>query len=455
MKKPFLYIMGALMVLVGVVSCDNNQTVDTTRYDIAQVTAFRFMKNDSFPGLKEAEFIIQELNDTGLIEVKDSLLYGTPLDSVTPVLTFYYSPYAAIIYTPFDTITYSGSTTDTINMSAEPMYVQVYSYDKSKVKWYRLRAYAHQVDPDLFSWNTLTTSIAAAQPAEQQALMVGDKMVMLANNGFKNTCYTSLDGALWQENSVSGLPTDCEVRRIICLDNVLYYADTTAMFTSTDALTWNKYAWNAGDYEPQTTLMAFDGQVWLLAYDKEEHLCIVSWRDGVIAAMPVDKKDGALPVSFPVSDFAVVSYTSSSEHEHVLIAGGYNRDGEMVNCHWNVEYNRSLGQYRVVDYAASQSGLAPFAGVAMVAYDNKMYAFGGVDSKGAFLSAIRYSTDEGLHWNEVDTVKNSLPADYRPRRNVSAFVYDKNIYLIGGTSATGTLMDAYKGRINSIDFLRK
>lgn len=455
MKHLFYIGMVIGTMAMSLVSCTETE-IDTTGADVARVTAFGFADNDSIPALGEAVFVIQELSDTGLIEIKDSLEYGTPLDSVTPSISFYYTPYAAILTTPFDTLSYSGSVEDTINMSADPMTLTVYSYDKSNVKIYRIKAYAHQVDPYLFHWTCTSNKVGMQQPCSQRTILSGDTLYYFANTGFATKLYCSLDAVSWTEQDVVGLPTDCQVQQIVSDEGMFYYGDSLNMYTSSNGVQWTSHSYVLDSLSPIKTTMAFNGNVWVISCNARNQYLLTYWEDNQLKPLLNGTKVDTLPSSFPISDFAVVQFESTSGHTHTMVAGGYNRYGRMVNCRWNIEYNRSIGQYRMVDYAQEQPQLEAFAGASIVSYDDKLYMFGGVDENQQFLPDIRYSTDEGLHWLAVDTSKNQLPSEYyAPRYNVSTLVKNNNIYLIGGKSHTQTFTDAYRGRINSIDFIRK
>lgn len=452
MKNRF-FIGIVCSLLVGLSSCNEEET-QTAGTDIAQVTSFSFRKDTGNMGLEKAQFVIQELSDTGLIEVRDSLPYGTRLDSVMPLMTFYYAPYASVIYTPFDTLTYSGSVADTINMSADPMYIRVLSYDKTAEKWYKLKVYAHAVDPLLFRWELLTAQIAPAVPAEQKTLLLREQMLSFANNGFATTLYSSSDGVVWDKHTVEGLPVDCHVERIVVKGDCLYYSDSTAMYTSTNGEQWTQNAYSGTDYRVMSALMAFHNHIWVLAERKEGGLCLLLWENGLLTQPALPLAGDTLAVTFPISDFAVVEMSDNGS-EQVLIAGGYNKYGQMVNCHWTIEYNSNEANYRIADYAREYSGESAFAGAAIAEYDNQLYRIGGVNAEQQFLSDVSVSVDQGLHWSAVDSSQFSLPDGYSARRNASVLVKDKNLYIIGGHSQTTTLTDVYKGRINSIDFLRK
>lgn len=103
MKKYILFF--TVLALGLMISCDNEKIV--SYYSTATISSFKFASNDSFPGLAEATFVVDNLPDTGRIYLKDSIRYGTPLDSVVPVITFTNTVSGAVYYFPDTTIHYT------------------------------------------------------------------------------------------------------------------------------------------------------------------------------------------------------------------------------------------------------------------------------------------------------------------------------------------------------------
>ena len=92
-------------------------------------------------------------------------------------------------------------------------------------------------------------------------------------------------------------------------------------------------------------------------------------------------------------------------------------------------------------------------GLSVVYYNNSLLLFGGVDDKAKYLGRdIFVSTNEGITWTKADSTKNQLPESYQARQKLSAIVRDNNIYIFGGEDSEQTYSDAYKGRLNSIDW---
>ena len=121
--KRVLYIFG-LISLIWLAGCEKKDTKKETS-SIAELSAFSFASNDSMPGLATAVFTIEERLDTGLVWNKDSILYGTRLDTVVPRFTFTATPGAAFLTMPDTVVTLTGY--DTLNFSQGPIYLTIRS----------------------------------------------------------------------------------------------------------------------------------------------------------------------------------------------------------------------------------------------------------------------------------------------------------------------------------------
>ena len=176
--KKFTILLFCLVLLL---SCETSTTTVTTS-SVAQLSAFYFAKNDSFPGLGNAVFTIEERLDTGLVWNKDSMLFGTRLDTVIPKFTFAATPSAAYLTMPDTTVVLTGY--DTLDFSKTPIYLTIRSSDKTTTKVYEIQPRVHQVNPDLYTWQQLTAQIYPSDDSEQRVVLLGNKFVMLSSNGF-------------------------------------------------------------------------------------------------------------------------------------------------------------------------------------------------------------------------------------------------------------------------------
>ncbi len=444
MKRYLLPIL--LLLPLFIMGCKSS-TSSTTLSSVAQLSTFAFASNDSFPGLAAATFKIEERLDTGYVYNPDSILYGTPLDSVVPVFTFAATPGSVLLHTADTTVFLTGK--DTIDFTRTPIYLTVNSSDGTTTKVYEIHATVHQVDPDLFTWKCLTEQAFTPDNSAMQVVLLHDQFVCIKDNGFRLSLYRSDDGAIWAEaETPSGLPASCSVRGIISDNEMLYYADTTGLYTSSDGVRWVHETYS--EFTLRTMLMAWNGTVWALAYDHGEP--VLAKKEGESLQLTSLRIDSP----FPVSDFAAVAFESAADRARAMIIGGFAEDGTSLNTRWNLEYtttDTTHGGYRLMDFSIDRPQFAGLTGVSVVWYNHTLYMFGGVDTTMQYRGRdIFVSTDEGLSWTATDTSKCALPEAYTPRQRLSALVYDDNIYLFGGETQDASYSDVYRGRLNSIDW---
>lgn len=451
MKRFLGYIVVVLIlsgIVAGAVSCSDSKSSVTTS-NIARLTSFGFGAQDSFPGLAAATFKIEELLDTGLVYVLDSIDYGTPLNRVTLKTTFETTPGAVVIKLADSVIMLSGR--DTLDFTQTPIYMRLTSSDLTTVKTYEIQAYVHQSDPNLYVWKTLSDTIYQAEDEEQQVVLLNGQFCLFSNNGFANRLFVSDDGATWTEKPLKGLPDVCRTKGILSDGESLYYATETALYTSDNAQKWTETDYSGKAYNLLTMLMCFNETVWLVLEDTTSAHDL--WL-GQIEADTVVQTDLKLDKMFPISGFATVEFENLSNRKRAMVIGGYARNGECINSRWNFEYSPTLEKpYRLVNYSIEQPEFSTLTGVSVVWYDHHLLMFGGVDKNMVFRgNDVLMSDDEGFTWHKADTAKCKLPDSYGPRQGQSVLVKDKSIYVIGGESLLETFVDVYRGRLNSIDW---
>ena len=443
MRKFFYILIGICLVLFT--GCEST-TSTSVPSSVAQLSSFSFAKNDSMPGLAAAVFTVEERLDTGLVYNKDSILFGTRLDSVVPKFTFAATPGAAWLTFPDTLVRLTGY--DTLNFNKRPIYLTVRSQDNSTLKTYEIRATVHQVDPDLYSWVQLTDGIYPLDDSEQKVVELGTDFVMIASNGFELNVFASDDGADWLDMGTPfGLPAGTKVRQIISDGTTLYFAQGTTIYTSLDAVNWT--ANNVG-LPVVTMLMYWNDLVWVLT-GTEDNYELAYFVDDVLTLSGLQPAD-----EFPVSDFGTVSFQSASERERAMIIGGFAENGRSLNTRWNIEYSPHIHEhngYRMEEFTIDRPNFTSLTGISVISYDDRLLLFGGVDDKQLYLGRdILFSIDEGLTWYAYDTAKNQLPEVYQARQKQNAIVRDNYIYLFGGQDAEVTYSDVYMGRLNSIDW---
>ena len=444
MRKYLYILIGFLTILL--LGCEKNSTTNS-KSSIAKLTSFSFAANDSMPGLAAAVFTIDERIDTGLVYNKDSILYGTSLERVVPKFTFQVAVGTAQLKLPDTTLVLTGS--DTLNFEKLPIYLTITSTDGTTTKVYEIRPTVHQGDPDLFVWTRLTDTIQGYpnDESEQRVVELKDEFILIANNGFQNSVYSSADGANWTGPSTpSGLPAACRVRQIISDGTTLYYAEATDLYTSTDAVNWTKQTMS---YEMKTMLFYWNNLPWVLIENNGNQLAFL--HEGQLDTLALRPTE-----DFPVSDFASVNFNSPSGRERAMIIGGFAENGKSLNTRWNLEYSTHITEnkgYRLREFSIDQPNFSTMTGVSVIFYNDQLMLFGGVDANQTYFGRdILVSNDEGITWTQADSAKNQLPEVYTARQKQTAIVRNNYIYLFGGQSAQRTFCDVYRGKLNSIDW---
>ena len=446
------YFWSILLLFIAVlVGCKKESAAETS--SDARVNTFTFYTDTLNPGLTEITYKIDHSGDTGRIYCADSLRFGTRLDSVVPYVTYKATPGSATFYLPDTTIESTG--VDTMNFNQSPIYLKVISSDLSNEQWYKISIYVHQADPELYTWEQLTESIFEPQNCVTKAFLTKDGFALFVNNGLATTLYQSKEGKTWTQTAsqISSLPVPCYVRDIVQHHDTLYYIDGGSLYYSTDLITWIKKDYSSSSAVPVTMLLSYNNQPWCVIQDStSQQLMLATIHIDSICPLTniAGTTNGYLPATFPISEFAALSFESSSERPRAMVVGGRDYNGNIVNSRWNLEYAPNSG-YRLKDFSISQPTFESLTGVSIIQYDDKLLMFGGINNDLSLRSDILYSIDEGMNWLLPDTTKNQLPSMYDPKRyNQTVLVDDSsNIFIIGGQSNKQSFSDVYRGFLNS------
>lgn len=449
--KHFYKIFFGATILVALVGCQQQES-GTSLSNIARITSFAFTPNDSFPGMAAAKFIVEELNDTGIIRMRknDSVAFGTPINKIVPAIS-YYAPPAAVVFYFGDSIAIPLTGYDTLDLSIRPIKVRVISQDTKNEKWYNLDFSVHTMNGDLFLWDTLTTAISPQKVGEQKALNMNGIFYFYQNNGFRPRMFMSRDkGETWTERTITGLPANCTVRQITEGPSQFFYAQDNKLYLSDNGYEWKEAA--TLDIQVMAIYMCFNEYIWFSGRDSEGKARLYTIGEDLTPVIQtnIGLPGDTLPLNFPVQDFASIPFTSSSLHLHNLIAGGYDRRGEITNALWSLEYNYIYDTYHITDMA-SESKFPPFAGASISYYGKFLYLIGGIHDDRSFIEDVYVSTNEGMHWTQVqDTLNPMKPGAFVRRYRATTFVDSTNLYIIGGEDFTTGYSDVYRGKMNSI-----
>jgi hypothetical protein len=443
---PILVLLS--LILVGCREKENNTIVSSD----ARVSTFTFAKDTLYPGLTEGVYRIEHRSDTGLIYTRDSLRFGTVLDSVVPLVTYMATPGKVEFILPDTTIISTG--VDTMNLNQRPIYLHVTASDMKNERWYRINIAAHKVNPDLYVWKKIADNIFPNQDCETKAFYINHQLVLYINNGLSTQVYKSANGELWEQiaSTISTLPIPCHVRDICQHGDTLYYISDGQLYHSTDLLTWTKKDYSSNNVVPVNMLVSYNGHPWCLVQETTTAKMMLATihKDSIAVETKIaGLKQGYLPTYFPISDFAALEFESSSERPRAMVVGGRDIDGNVVNSRWNIEYSTTDG-YRLKDFSIAQPSFNSLTGASIIYYDKHFIMFGGIDNDLEWRSNILYSYDEGMNWHTPNANDNQLPTSYQTRQNQSVVVDTlDNIFIIGGQSNTEAFSDVYRGYLNS------
>ena len=445
MKFYFLKFICLFCVAVALSGCLNTNDTTVTSSTNPRMTSLTLAGNDS---ITKAVFSINA--DSVTIENVDSLPFGTPVNKAIPTFKFV-STYGALLYINGSTTGKALTGKDTIDFTL-PVKIKNYAADNSTTKEYTIKVNVHKVEPKLYVWSLLNGSVGAANPTSQKAIYFNNKLLYFANEAGVTNLYTSINGVSWAHANLSGLPANATMVNTVQFNSKLFYTqDGVKIYSSTDGASWTVADVSAADYTFKTMLFALNGSVWAITQSKVDlKYRFASSVDGTIWLI-----QNELPVGFPLTDFAAVSFTSRvGGKPKVIVIGGKDANGAILNTNWNTENGTYWVNFN--ENASHSKSLDTLAlGASLISYDSKLFVF-GTKKDNVAVPQYKVSLDEGLTWKAPDTLYNRLPKTYT-QRNYSSVVVDNSnrIYIVGGKANAAILTDVWTGKLNSLSFIRQ
>lgn len=445
MKFYFLKFICLFCVAVALSACLNSNDTSVTSSTNPRMTSLTLAGNDS---ITKAVFSINA--DSVTIENVDSLPFGTPVKKAIPTFKFV-STYGALLYINGSTTGKALTGKDTIDFTL-PVKIKNYAADNLTTKEYTIKVNVHKVEPKLYVWSLLNGSVGAANPTSQKAIYFNNKLLYFANEAGVTNLYTSINGVSWAHANLSGLPANATMVNTVQFNSKLFYTqDDVKIYSSTDGTSWTVADVSAADYTFKTMLFALNGSVWAITQSKVDlKYRFASSIDGSVWLI-----QNELPVGFPLTDFAAVSFTSRvGGKPKAIVIGGKDGNGAILNTNWNTENGTYWVNFN--ENASHSKSLDTLAlGASLISYDSKLFVF-GTKKDNVAVPQYKVSLDEGLTWKAPDTLYNRLPKTYT-QRNYSSVVVDNSnrIYIVGGKANAAILTDVWTGKLNSLSFIRQ
>lgn len=367
-------------------------------------------------------FVYNGREYTGFIQNRDSMLYGTKLDSVVPVITT-----SSIVSTMIlaDSITYTA--TDTVNFT-KPVSLKVFAQNADTTQYYLIKANVHQIDHELYLWEERSYPRATGLISAERALLVDGQLMLYRTVGGVATLHVSADRATtdaWDERTLVGLPA-AAVGTVMNDRGVFYAASGNSVYSSTDGVNWAQVVFTGAPlsallFETAKGLFALAGSEVVMSTDGG-----ASWESVYSCAE-----------GFPVQGYSVVKDKAPSGKMRYLLVGGLSSTGGAAQV-WSTEDGRYW-----VNFSQEGSAKPSRTNAAVVSYDHNLLLFGGMES-GSISSEVLLSPDFGLNWVAADA--KILPTVFTPTVGASIMVDDAwRIYIVGGRGADG----AYSQKIYS------
>lgn len=474
MKFYPLQLFAVLLLSFAFTACDWLDSSDTTKTSTnANFISLKFSAaNTADAAVSKAVFTLAwdaELNDSVIVNL-DSLPVNTAIDSVIPTFSFY-SSYVAVVYRKdgtgsiVDSVALSGK--DTLNFN-NVVKIRNTATDQKTIKQYRIKVNVHKVEPNLYQWRKAVSELYTHTGNVQKALMLNNTIYFYNSTGLTTSLYTSTNGSDWSSRIlVNDLPDNALLQNMVVFKNQIFLIHNDSLIYSTsNGTNWTKKSFQSSDYWFKNLLYDFSGKLWALVQTKSDskyHFATSDTGSSWEIQLSTTVND-----NFPVGGFAAVSFASRTKQPKVLVAGGYNKNGIMLNNVWS-----SLDGLYWIDFSKENTTFGYRTGASLIYYEDKLLMFGGVNEAGKMQSLLfMQSVDEGLSWKNIDTTympvreaytftrnDSTLKAykKYYRRSNQSVVVdKDKNIILVGGRdSIPQTFTDVWVGRLNKSVFLRK
>lgn len=447
-NSPFLFALLFCVVIFSVASC-KDKTADEN-IDKTIISGFYFAENDSFPSIGSAVFYVnadtsfsyQGRTYTGMIENRDSMLYGTYLDTVSPVILVTYSvSYIKMLYSQNEKeLTQVYSDNDTLSFS-HPVTLEVTSKDQKHTQRYLVQANVHQIDHELYVWNEEIYPSLNEEVEAEKAFFFDGKIYFYVKTSSSVKLFTSIVDAekkieTWSEVALVGLSSSSDIETMICTGKEFYLIAEKSLYNSTDGINWTSKSLSGTFLK---TLFHIDDAVFALKQEGGVS-CIAKSTDKGESWSVMQN----VPSALPTDGFSYLSKSMPSGKTQCTIISN------------NGIFATENGEYWITlpNSVSRNSPQRTFATAFF--YDHQLFLFGGLEN-GEMSTKLILSSDYGMTWSEADEKTDifSLNEDLPPSQKTSIVVDEVNhyIYILGGQNVNGEfLRKVWRGKKNETFF---
>ena len=453
MKNRLAIYFSVLMMFFVVSSCSNDETVNTTSpyayiksFSIGSIRspypAFTAEGKDTIIyktiSFSTLPFIINQL--TGEIYNSDSLFFATRVSKV--VVNMNVEGVASIYNDATGTYDYFAAG-DSIDFTS-PRKFRITSTDGSYSKDYTISVNVHQVEPELMVWNKVASAVSLNP---RKALEYDGNVYIFGTLVDRTPVFAISSGgskvswSAYQE--VNGLPKTVDFTTIHLFNGVWYVLAAGDLYASENAADWSPVS-QGNDYVAIIGASDDNGYMWLASDEN-----IYRTPDGVTV-----EATGTLPEDFPLYGISTLSYALSHNKNIIrYMLVGYT-DKECANAPKVWSKLSTENDWVIYDNADNPYPCPALAGLAVVRYDNSLYAFGGKgkvgDNEVEAFNSFYISRDNGVAWKAPDGFYQRMP-EVLKGKNFSFVTFvdsDNYIWIITDNDEVATL----KGKINRLGF---
>ena len=410
------------------------------------ITKFTFKASDNAPDINQITYTVDTV--AGTITNYDSIAYTSVITQVVPVVTL------GKTVSEIRINDVAWNQTDSIDVSSE-FKLTIISANKKYFKDYTVRINKHTVNPDSIVWQKIDHDLPAGFTGGR-ALYTDDIFLFIGERDGSQETYMSTDCTEWtmlsQSDPVININTAYATR------GFNLYGGIYALSLAGDAI----YTYNSieGSFEKTVAIEGFTAtdiigeyqdEILILA-KKDGNSAILTYKDGAVT-----EKKSSYPSSFPVAGgFArlLVKYDeeTTANVESTFLIGGETSQGVYTT---GVHATDNGWYWSNILKTPSSSYFTPMSYSAAVQYCKKLYTFGGVtNSSGTEFADNQISSDNGFTWSAPANYQK-VPDAFTPKYGISAIAADDgDFYIMGGFNSGKTyVLDFYKGRVRSADFL--
>lgn len=468
MRKNSLYLLiGLLAISFAFTSCLDD---DDTTYELtsdAAITNFSIgdiaMKDviKTKDGSKDSivyynlstvgyKFTIDQAR--GMIYNADSLPVGTDITKVTvDTLTLSYGYYVTYVKNGQDTV---WTTTDSIDFT-KPVTFKAYALNGG-IRQYQVKISVHRQDPDSLQWSRMEASgLEIPAGADHKAVCCQGRMYVFAQtSGGELQVNSSADGVIWDGWQTTSLTGEVKVTSVLALDDRFYILSDGKLYDSADGQDWLV----ANDSRTFTQLFAASPKLGELYAVSESEILVLSKDGSVLGGR------GIIDDSFPKQNLSYMVSTTRANGsiERLTLVGTRSSDKDTTAVVWSKLSNEDSWTY-YPQASNNTLGCPKLKNLATIAYDGKLYAFGGdydipaSQARPEDFKPFKYmyeSVDGGLGWRPR-TSKVMLPEAFLNRSADFSYLVDDDdfIWIFWSPSEqTENRTEVWRGKINRLGF---